>query len=270
MPAADNWLAADYARHSSLQEAMAADVLALLDLCGNEKVLDVGCGDGRLSARIADRVPAGEVVGVDASADMIAFAAAHFGHEGTESHPNLRFDVNDARALHFPAEFDLVLSFNALHWVPEQDAALRGIAGALRAAGRATLRLVVKGTLCSLEEVAEVTRTSSRWAPHFIGFVDPYLRLDAAQYAALAEGQGLNVLSQHTRVMSWDFRTRAAFFGFCRAGFGAWTHRLPEDSRDDFIEDVMRAYQVALGATPAEAGLFRFYQMDITLARASR
>lgn len=59
------WNAAEYARRSGLQEAMAEEVLALLDLGGSERVLDVGCGDGRITAEVAARVPQGAVVGVD-------------------------------------------------------------------------------------------------------------------------------------------------------------------------------------------------------------
>lgn len=265
MPA-DNWLAADYARHSTLQEAMAAEVMGLFQLRGDERVLDVGCGDGRLSARIADRLPTGQVLGIDASADMIAFAAAHFDGAGKEPRRNLRFEVADARALHYPAEFDLVISFNALHWVPDQGAALRGIAASLRPMGRAMLRLVIKGTVTSLEEVAEATRRSPRWAPHFAGFTDPYLRLEATQYAALARREGLRVQSQHTDLKAWDFRTHDAFFGFCRAGFGAWTHCLPDAECDVFVDDVISAYRIALAAAPDAANVFRFYQMDIALA----
>ena len=265
--AADKWQAADYSRHSSLQEAMADEVLAMLDLEGHEHVLDVGCGDGRLTARIADRVPSGMVVGVDASPDMIAFAAAHFGHAGTEPRANLRFEVADARSLDYANQFDLAVSFNALHWVPEQGAALRGIAASLKSDGRALLRLVVKGSVRSLEEVAEATRRSPRWVSHFDGFVDPYLRLDDRKYAALAQQQGLRVLHQHTHLKTWDFKTHDAFFGFCRAGFGAWTNRLEKSDRDTFVEDVITAYRAAGGASAAEANVFRFYQMDIGVAR---
>lgn len=94
---------AEYARHSSLQEAMAAEALKRLEFNGDERVLDIGCGDGRLSARIADRLADGSVLGVDASADMIAFATAHYGAGGVEPRSNLRFEVADARALHYPA-----------------------------------------------------------------------------------------------------------------------------------------------------------------------
>src|ERR1700730_3809121 len=136
------WDAAEYSRRSGLQQAMAEEVLALLDLEGPERVLDVGCGDGKITAEIAARVPRGTVVGVDSSHDMIAFASSHFG---PAVRPNLRFEVADARRLPFREEFDLVISFNALHWLPEQDAALRSIRSAMKSDGLAQLRLVPAG-----------------------------------------------------------------------------------------------------------------------------
>lgn len=153
---------------------MAAEVLAALPLRGGEQLLDVGCGDGKLSARIAARLPQGAVLGVDASADMVAFARRQFD---AVAWPNLRFEVVDARHLDFDARFDRVVSFNALHWVPQQDAALRGIRAALKPQGRAHLRLVTRGTQSSLEEVAEAVRREAPWAEAFAGFRDPYLCL---------------------------------------------------------------------------------------------
>jgi SAM-dependent methyltransferase len=73
------WNAPEYARVSELQKAMADEALSLLDLSGTERILDVGCGNGRITAEIAARVPGGSALGVDSSADMIAFASAHFG-----------------------------------------------------------------------------------------------------------------------------------------------------------------------------------------------
>ena len=136
------WNAAEYSQRSGLQQAMAEEVLALLDLEGSERVLDVGCGDGKITAAIAARVPRGTVVGVDASRDMITFAASHFD---PTVRANLRFEVADARLLPFRNEFNRVVSFNALHWVPDQDAALRSIRSAMTPDGQALLRLVSKG-----------------------------------------------------------------------------------------------------------------------------
>ena len=131
---------------------MAQEVLALLDLKDSERILDVGCGDGKITAEIASRVPRGSVVGVDPSSDMIGFARSHFG---PATRPNLKFQVADARRLPFQNEFDLVVSFNALHWIPDQDAALGSIHSALISGGNAQLRLVAAGARKSLENVVE-------------------------------------------------------------------------------------------------------------------
>ena len=158
------WNAPGYARIGGLQEAMAAEVLGLLELTGNERVLDLGCGNGKVTAEIAARVPDGLVVGVDASSEMIAFATTHFP---PDAHPNLRFEICDIRRLPFREEFDLVVSFNALHWLPDQEEALRAIRSAMKPDGLAQLRLVPDGERKSLETVIEETRKSQRWGVYF-------------------------------------------------------------------------------------------------------
>jgi len=257
------WDAAAYARRSGLQQVMAEEVLALLQVEGSERVLDVGCGDGKITAEVAARVPRGTVVGVDASQDMIAFASGHFG---PEFRPNLRFEVADARRLAFRNEFNLVISFNALHWIPEQDAALRCIRSALTSDGQAVLRLVPAGERKSLETVVEETRLSSRWIAYFREFHDPYLHLTPEQYGAVAERNGLRVLDLDTEAKAWDFQSRTEFFAFCSVGLVEWTRRLPEAERPVFINDVLDRYQSVAADRAGEENTFKFYQMDITLA----
>lgn len=258
------WNAPEYAILSGLQQAMAEEVLSLLHLKGNERVLDVGCGNGKVSAEIAARVPQGTVVGVDSSADMIAFASSHFG---PTVRPNLRFEVADARQLRFHEEFDLVASFNALHWIPEQEEPLLSIRAAMKPEGLAQLRLVPAGKRKSLENVIEETRLSSRWERYFKEFHDPYLHLTPEQYAALAERNGFQLRRIHTEDKSWDFKTRAGFLAFGSVTFIEWTKFIPESERPSFIADVLDRYQKVAADQPGEENTFKFYQMDITLAR---
>jgi len=256
------WDAAEYSRRSSLQEAMAQEVLALLDLSGSERILDVGCGDGKITAEIASRAPKGSVVGVDPSRDMIRFAQTHYD---SSARPNLRFQVADAHTLPFQNEFDLVVSFNALHWVPEQEAALRSIHFALISGGKAQLRFVPAGTRKSLENIVEETRRTSRWSAYFQDFHDPYLHLTPEEYAAMAECNGFRVLRVSSKDHAWDFGSRVAFSAFCAVGCVAWTGRLPEAERADFINDVLDRYQLIAADCSGEENTFKFYQMDISL-----
>jgi trans-aconitate methyltransferase len=259
------WNASDYYRQSSLQQAMADEQLALLTLEGNERVLDVGCGDGKITAEIAARVPRGSVLGVDPSQHMIAFATSHFGQAGPV---NLRFEVADVRGLPYREEFDLVVSFNALHWVPQQDAALRSIRAALKPAGRAVLRLVPQGRRECLEDVIEEVRHRPRWADYFSGFERPYVHFTPEEYRALAEREGLRVLRIHVEDKAWDFKTREAFVAFGWATFIEWTRRLPQSQWEAFITDVLNRYQSVAADSPAEANTFKFYQMEVVLTPA--
>jgi trans-aconitate 2-methyltransferase len=254
------WDAPEYARISALQEAMSREVLELLKLERNERVLDVGCGQGKITAQIASRTPRGSVVGVDPSHDMISFAQSHFG-----ALPNLRFQVADARALPFTQEFDLVVSFNALHWVPDQEAALRSIHNALVRDGKAQLRLVPAGPRQSLESVVEDIRREAKWDTYFRDFADPYLRLTAEEYGAVAQRCGFRVVQITIKDPEWDFGSRAAFAHFSAVGCVAWTSCLPQEERAHFIDEVLDRYREIAGG---DGATFKFYQMDVHLACA--
>jgi trans-aconitate 2-methyltransferase len=261
------WNAKDYSRQSSLQQVMAEEQLGLLTLEGTERILDVGCGDGKITAEIAGRVPRGSVVGVDPSRDMIAFAASHFG---PPVQANLHFEVADVRRLPYRDEFDVVVSFNALHWVPEQGAALGSIRAAQKPGGRALLRLVPESRRKCLEDVIEDVRQEARWADYFRGFQRPYVHFTPEEYRALAEHNGFRVLRLQVEDQAWDFKTRAAFVAFGRATFVEWTQCLPESEWQAFITDVLDRYQTVAADRPQEANTFKFYQMDVVLTPAQR
>ncbi len=256
------WNAPEYARLSALQATMAEESLSLLILTGTESILDVGCGNGKVTSEVAAHVPQGKVVGVDASTEMVSFATAH---RDPARLLNLEFAVADARHLPFKQEFDLVLSFNALHWIPEQALALESIRMALKAKGHAQLRLVPKGERTSLEDIIEETRLSARWIEYFKDFHDPYLHLTAEKYAALAEDCGFQVLKTQVGDRVWDFQSRSAFRAFGSVTFIEWSQHIPEAKRIDFVEDVLDRYQLVTADSAGRNNLFRFYQMDITL-----
>jgi trans-aconitate 2-methyltransferase len=256
------WNAGQYNRHSSLQAAMAEELLSRLTLKGDERVLDIGCGDGKITAEIAARVPRGFVLGVDPSQNMIAFANEHFA---TATRSNLRFDVADVRNFAFPEKFDRVVSFNALHWVPEQDAALRSIRAALDDSGQALLRLVPEGNRISLEDVIEEVRHSARWASNFTGFEKPYSHLLPEAYRHLAEQNGFRVIRTNVEDRTWDFQTPEALFSFAEATFVEWTRHLPKSDWPEFISEVFERYRIFAALGPEEAYSFKFYQMEVVL-----
>lgn len=122
--AEDHWSAARYGSAASFVPALGAPVLSLLAPQPGERILDLGCGDGALTAQIA--AAGADVLGVDASPDMLAASRAR----------GLTVAPADGQALGFAAEFDAVFSNAALHWMTDQRAVLDGVARALRPGGR--------------------------------------------------------------------------------------------------------------------------------------
>jgi len=121
---AQSWNPAAYADNASFVPALGAGVLEWLAPQAGERILDLGCGDGQLTAKIA--AAGAQVTGVDASAAMVD-AARGRGIDAL---------VCNAESLSFEAEFDAVFSNAALHWVRNQDAMLVGVRRALRSGGR--------------------------------------------------------------------------------------------------------------------------------------
>ncbi len=120
----DAWSAERYRDHAAFVPALGQDVVALLDPQPGERILDLGCGDGALTEAL---IAAGaEVVGVDASEDMVAGARAR----GIDAR------VADATALDFQSAFDAVFSNAALHWMTEANAVIAGVHRALKPGGR--------------------------------------------------------------------------------------------------------------------------------------
>jgi trans-aconitate 2-methyltransferase len=256
------WDAKAYSERNALQRWLADSHLAGLRLDGTERVLDIGCGDGKITAEIAMRLPHGSVLGIDPSIRMIDFAKAHFA--GPESQ-NLAFEAGDATALPYRAKFDLVVSFNALHWVRDQDAAFRGIRAALKEGGKAFLEFVPEGPRKCLEDTIEETCACPRWAQYFAGHTPPYVHLTPEQFRELASGAGLRVERLERELKTWDFQSRQAFADWAAVGCVAWTDGIPQHERARFVDDVLDRYGRLDGVEGEDVRVFRFYQMVAVL-----
>jgi len=170
------WSPADYQRHAAFVPALGASILARLDPKPGERILDLGCGDGVLTAQIS---AAGALVtAVDGSPDMVKAAAAR----GVEAR------LVDARHLPFRQEFDAVFSNAVLHWIPEADRVIAGIAGALRPGGRFVAEF---GGHTNVAAIAVAIRAV--FGRHAVPYASPWYYPTPDEYRARLEAHGLVV-----------------------------------------------------------------------------
>jgi trans-aconitate methyltransferase len=235
---AHQWNPADYAQHSQGQERWARELLSLMSLRPQESVLDVGCGDGRITAQIAGLVPNGRVVGIDRSAEMIGFAKEHFP---AEQLPNLRFLQADASALPFDAEFDAVFSNAVLHWILDHKPVLAGISRSLRPGGRCVLQMGGKGNGADVVRAFDVCLAEAKWQAAQPSAI-PYGFHDAADYCIWLQEAGLQPDSVELIEKDMIHASREAFTGWLRTAWLPYTTRVPDDRRNDLLESVTDCY----------------------------
>ncbi|BAH54092.1 class I SAM-dependent methyltransferase [Rhodococcus opacus] len=254
-----DWDGEGYADVGALQRAVAENTIAELTLAGTETVLDVGCGDGSVTLRIADRLPRGSVVGVDASPRMIEKARSRAVPDGARA----EFRIADALDLPFDDDFDVAVSFNALHWVPDLQGALAGIARSVVAGGRVIIQMVCASPRTSVEDVEMAVSARPRWAEFFTGFTPPYIHIEPEQFRDLARDAGLDTTDLVVRDVEWDFGSREEFTRWCTVGSTDWTAHLDNADVPAFMNDVVREYEQISG----RPGLFLFTQMRAELIR---
>ncbi len=233
------WNAADYERNSAQQKLWAEELLDRLGLQGSERVLDIGCGDGKISAQIAARLPGGAVVAIDNSADMIALAEQRFP---LATYPNLRFQLADASALPFQLEFDRVFSNAALHWVRDHRPVLQGIAAALQPGGKALLQMGGQGNAAEIVAGFDRLAQQEQWSGYFTGFSFPYGFHGPYEYRQWLAQAGLNALRVDLFPRDMVHPGREGLTGWLRTTWMPYTARVPQAERETFLSEMVDLY----------------------------
>lgn len=233
------WNADEYARSSQAQLGWARELIDALKLRGDESVLDIGCGDGKVSAEIARRVPRGSVTGIDSSEDMIRRASASWP---AARHPGLRFLLADAQALGMKDRFDVAFSNAVLHWVTDHRAVLRGVARALRPAGRLLFQMGGRGNGAAIFAVAAELTGARAWRAFFEGFEFPWAFHGPEEYAPWCAEAGLRAVRIELIPKKMLQRGAEGLAAWIRTTWMPYTARLPEDRRESFIAEAADCY----------------------------
>lgn len=223
-----DWDATTYDRVADPMTRWGATVLGRLPLRGDETVLDAGCGSGRVTELLAERLPDGRVIALDGSPSMVEAARDRLARFGTRVVPVV---ADLGRPLPIPdGSVDAVLSTATFHWVPDHDALFRGLAAATRSGGWLVAQCGGAGNIASVQRVLATIGDGWLGAVHFESVIDTARRLDAAGYVDIE----CWLSDEPTRL-----EPGAPFETYLRTVvLGAHLARLPEADHDAFVRAV--------------------------------
>ena len=235
MSGARHWDGQSYDRISGPQLQLGREVLGRLELAGDETVLDAGCGSGRVTEALLERLPRGRVIALDASPSMTAAASERFANSGLSDRVDVR--VGDLLDLSLEHRIDAVLSTATFHWIADHPRLFTRLRGALRPGGQLVAQCGGEGNIDVLRGRAAEILARPRYAEHFSGWSAPwnYAGPELTQERLLAAGFSsakcwLTPAPQqpeHPR----EFLSTIVL--------GPHVDHLPEDLREPFIDDVL-------------------------------
>jgi trans-aconitate 2-methyltransferase len=219
------WNAASYDRMSDPQVAMARDVIDRLDLRGDERVLDAGCGTGRVTALLRERVPNGSVVAVDGSEAMVEQARARLGARAEVFH-------SDLLELTLERPVDAVLSTATFHWIADHDLLFARLHAALKPGGRLAAQCGGYGNVANVQEAIDAVDH-----PGLRGWAGPW------NFAAPRETkerlQRAGFTDVWTWLQPWPVQPEDPREYFTATILGSHLDRLPEPERAPFVDAVL-------------------------------
>ncbi|HEY5261253.1 MAG TPA: methyltransferase domain-containing protein [Solirubrobacteraceae bacterium] len=233
MSSVRDWDGASYDRISGPMEALGREVLARLDLQGNEVVLDAGCGSGRITEALLERVPDGHVIAVDQSPSMVDAARQRLGPEA---------DIRVADLLDLDLDLrqplDAILSTATFHWISDHERLFQSLHAALRPGGQLVAQCGGEGNIVILRAKANTVLAREPYAAHFADWSPPW------NYAGPAETQARLFSAGFTSAECWlqpaprepehprEFLSTIVL--------GPHVQKLPDDLREPFLDEVLQ------------------------------
>jgi trans-aconitate methyltransferase len=224
-----SWNPCEYSAHGRFVTDLGANILEWLDPKPGEEILDLGCGDGVLTAQIAER--GANVLGVDASAEMVEAARKR----------GVKAEKIDATQMTFQRRFYAVYSNAALHWIHDQAALLRGVARALKPGGRCVAEMGGHGNIAAIRVALHAALSHHGLAELMVD--DNYFPT-VAEYRGLLESHGFQVdaIELVPRPTPLPSGMRPWLIMFRRGLF----ERMPDDLRDTILNEALEHLALAL------------------------
>lgn len=238
------WDAEKYKNNSELQYKAAMRALSTIELKGDERVLDIGCGDGRVTANIANKVPQGFVEGIDIAPKMIEHARMNHTQD------NLSFAVKDVSKSRYPYElveqfksihrYNLVTAFSSLSWIKDQQQALTNIA-TLLVPNNGKLVAGVPSDDSPYLRARLGMHTHDTWKEFFVDYEIPYHPFSEEKIKTFLNIAGLRPVTIKKGGAPHLFASKEEFINWMRA-VPVQIERIPQERHEEFWNDIVTEY----------------------------
>jgi trans-aconitate 2-methyltransferase len=211
-------------------EELGRIVLERLPLAGDETVLDAGCGTGRVTRLLLERLPRGRVIAVDGAQSMVDIARSELGE---------RAEVRQADLLELELEtpVDAVLSTATFHWIPDHPRLFARLAAALHPGGRLVAQCGGEGNVAAIHAAASAAGSQEPFAPHLAGWRGPWNFSSPGRARRDLEGAGFDEIE--TWLEPVDVRPEDPHEYLATIVLGTHGERLPPELRGAFVDEVL-------------------------------
>jgi SAM-dependent methyltransferase len=223
------WTASDYAKNGRFVQELAGPIFHMLEAKPGERILDLGCGDGALTAEI--RALGADVVGVDLSEELLAVARMK----------GLAVRKIDGHALDFVSEFDAVFSNAALHWMRKPRLVIAGVARALRSRGRFVGELGGHGNVAAIGTAIRAVGARRGADP---AFAAPWFFPTPEEYRRLLTEGGFTV--KDIALVPRPTPLKTGMEGWLRTFGRSFFDQFPEPERSEVVGEVLELLRPSL------------------------
>jgi trans-aconitate 2-methyltransferase len=231
---AREWNAAAYEGLSSPQTRWGAEFLGRLELRGDEDAIDAGCGTGKVTGLLLERLPRGTVLAVDGSRAMVEAAAERFAGE-----PRVRVEHQDLLELEVEEPVELVFSTATFHWIKDHDRLFGRLAAALKPGGRLAAQCGGEGNISRATRATREVMGRDRFRPFFEGWDDDKNYAGAGETKRRLEAAGFEDVQTWLHEESTGFGSVEELARFLQTVvLGGHMENLPEGERGPFAEAV--------------------------------
>jgi len=252
----DRWNSLHYKQYLQAPEWKDFDLLGGLSIQGNEKIVDLCCGDGRLVAMLAQKIPQGKIIGIDISPSMIQHCQKEY-----HAIKNAEFILGDIENFLFAEQFEYIISFRSLHWIKEQQPLYHKLASLLKPEGKLMIQMAAKLPPL-LATAIEALQSQPQWKPFFQNKSSRFFPQTESNMHLYLKNAGFRSIQTNMSIYTYRIPDSVMLINLLLC-FIPHLLDLPEKEARYFAEEVAQFFYQSEEKNPNEEISIEFTQLNI-------